>query len=1399
MKSISKIITAILLTATCSISALADETININDVTDGDNGTGWSFAGSTLTITTGGTYTITGTGPTANRIKVNTGVTAYITLSNVDISTSACAFDMISGAKVNLTLKGVNALKSGANNAGLQVPSGAFLTITEASAGGTLTANGSGGGNTAGAGIGGGNNGSGGSITINGGTVIAYGGVGSGTYGYCGAGIGGGNGGSGGTIIINGGTVIADGSSGGMNYGNCSAGIGGGSNGAGGNITINGGAVTATGRTSGKMPGYYSSSAGIGGGHNGAGGNITINGGRVIAKVGVTFYGAEIKTVAIGGGGQNGSIGNIVINGGTVTATRVNDNANSMDIGGGNSTGSIVIRGGSINATRFTRQPVNGAGASVYRNILTLTDDGLAASDAQVTAGIIGSIACDPTNTLPPAGYGIKDVKTDAQGKVSFYLPSTSTNESIRLTADDTSYEASYKRVAGDNDQTLLPVSPELVVSGANADNPAYVKWSGDVLVFKQDGTYTVSMLPGVTTTNYSTILVNPGVTADITLDGVSIDVSGTSGVCAFDMTGATVNLTLTNSNTLKSGENKAGLQVVSGSTLEITAASTGSLMAAGGRSAGIGGGFGAGIGLDAGTIIIRGGTVTASGDRAAGIGGGDNYGKGGDVIISGGTVTAIGGAYGAAIGGGLNRNNTGSVTITGGSVKVNNHDGPPPTNGIVPVYYNILTVGDPAVDNDISVTAGSISGVDCDVTPDASAGVYGIRDVKTRDYGKVYFFLPSTDVDEWVILTAGGAEWGKSYTRNNNNSNAGSLDISAYGIKLSQTGTHTFPGDDYGYDAQTPLDITVTNTGYNATGTLTIALSGAGASAFTPSKTSIAIAVDGTDNFTVTPNTELDAGTYTATVTVSGGNGISENFDVSFKVNKATPTLADLDYPDPILPVTYDGSAHSVTVTDAPAAIGLGAITVKYNDNPTAPTDANTYAVTVDVEEGTNYAPATLSLGNLVINKATPTPADLTYSPALVTYNGLPQPLTLTDVKAKDGITGLGTVTAVYYNGSPTAPTVTGTYKITVDVAEGDNYLAATLLLGDYTIADATPPASAFNFDLLPVTYDGKPHPVTVAAKPGIVGLGAITAIKYNGSTDVPTTAGTYTVTIDLAAGASYTAIANLSLGSFTIDKATPTLAALDFTLGDIVCSGTPYPVPVIPAKDIEGLGAITIYYNGSTTVPVDPGEYVVTIDIAAGDNYEAVTGLSLGAFTIQEPPIPVPTHFRVLLPSAAGLTTDPPAGTYNVNRGSNFTFTLTPDVPSADGTPPQVQTNRPTPNVPNASGIRITPNADDSYTVVIIGIRQDIEITLAVAGSKSDPTNNESVAAGLNIYTAPGAIIVTNSRPDAALVRVYSLAGTLVRLTTVPPGTTRLAVPSGIYIVTDGGAFRRKTAVFR
>jgi formylglycine-generating enzyme required for sulfatase activity len=113
------------------------------------------------------------------------------------------------------------------------------------------------------------------------------------------------------------------------------------------------------------------------------------------------------------------------------------------------------------------------------------------------------------------------------------------------------------------------------------------------------------------------------------------------------------------------------------------------------------------------------------------------------------------------------------------------------------------------------------------------------------------------------------------------------------FGINLNQTGTYTFPAAMFDYVPQAVKSVSITNTGNQATGTLWITLSGTDSSSFTPSKTLInSLAVSGTGTFTVVPKTGLAAKTYTAMVTVSGGNGITASFNVSFTVNEA-PSFA--------------------------------------------------------------------------------------------------------------------------------------------------------------------------------------------------------------------------------------------------------------------------------------------------------------------------------------------------------------------------------------------------------------------------------------------------------------------------------------------------------------------------
>ena len=298
-----------------------DVTINIQSMSPA-SGTGYSWSGTTLTITGSGssTYKLAQTSSAVQltrTIIISAKVTAAV--SGVNISGN---IELQNSAELTLLLEGTNRI-----DGSVIAPAGTVLTIDSASVGGssagsvTVTA-----AEKDHAGIGG-RNGNGGTITINGGTVNA-------TGGSDGAGIGGGRNGNGGMITISGDAVVT--AAGGDN----GAGIGAGDESSGvTNITINGGTVNATGGIN---------SAGIGGGRWGAGTTVTINGGTVKATGGSD--GAGI------GGGSRGSFDNITINAGKVTASGgywgagIGGGASAGGPAGGGFGGMITINGGTVNA-----------------------------------------------------------------------------------------------------------------------------------------------------------------------------------------------------------------------------------------------------------------------------------------------------------------------------------------------------------------------------------------------------------------------------------------------------------------------------------------------------------------------------------------------------------------------------------------------------------------------------------------------------------------------------------------------------------------------------------------------------------------------------------------------------------------------------------------------------------------------------------------------------------------------------------------------------------------------------------------------------------------------------------------------------------------------------------------
>lgn len=288
-------------------------------VTGGTEGVDFSYDADTgtLTVKTGTALTIDGTGSaTTDKIKIGDGITANVTIKNVNIDVSGtdntAAFEVGDGATLNLTLEGSNILKSGNSCAGLQV--GGTLVITENSTG-SLDA----------------------------------------TGGYLAAGIGGGYLEAGGTIEINGGTVIATAGTG-------SAGIGGGRRGAGGNIDISNGIVIATGGGGG---------AGIGGGDGASGGNVEISGGEVTATGGLSAAAIGAGLYGTGGTFSTGTNGTAVIN-----ASNTNGDTEIADLI--SDTSGIDVWSATINGVQYPK-PLEGTGnidLSTLEGDLEITDDG---------------------------------------------------------------------------------------------------------------------------------------------------------------------------------------------------------------------------------------------------------------------------------------------------------------------------------------------------------------------------------------------------------------------------------------------------------------------------------------------------------------------------------------------------------------------------------------------------------------------------------------------------------------------------------------------------------------------------------------------------------------------------------------------------------------------------------------------------------------------------------------------------------------------------------------------------------------------------------------------------------------------------------------------------------------
>jgi hypothetical protein len=218
------------------------------------------------------------------------------------------------------------------------------------------------------------------------------------------AGIGGSVGKDAGAIDIRGGTITVKAGTQDGNAG--AAAIGGGYNKSYHSISISGGVISATASKEG---------AAIGTGRKGAkGGVIAISGGKITSSTSGGSY-------TIGGGYQS-SGGTIKISGGTVSAP--------AGIGAPSSGGTVTITGGTIWHDKFNPSPTDGS-QRVYRVTTTVLDGTAPVKNAKVSVRVLRN-------------YGVKDIYTDANGKLYFYLP----NGSRRFRVNDNRYQYTVNSAA---------------------------------------------------------------------------------------------------------------------------------------------------------------------------------------------------------------------------------------------------------------------------------------------------------------------------------------------------------------------------------------------------------------------------------------------------------------------------------------------------------------------------------------------------------------------------------------------------------------------------------------------------------------------------------------------------------------------------------------------------------------------------------------------------------------------------------------------------------------------------------------------------------------------------------------------------------------------------------------
>ncbi len=195
---------------------------------------------------------------------------------------------------------------------------------------------------------------------------------------------------------------------------------------------------------------------------------------------------------------------------------------------------------------------------------------------------------------------------------------------------------------------------------------------------------------------------------------------------------------------------------------------------------------------------------------------------------------------------------------------------------------------------------------------------------------------------------------------------------------------------------------------------------------------------------------------------------------------------------------------------------------------------------------------------------------------------------------------------------------------------------------LDDVTLGDPT--SVTVTLSNLSATYDTTPKPVTVTTIPASTPV----TVTYNGSTTVPTNAGSYAVSAVVSDPVS----TGSATGTLVIGKAPASLV-----LGNLIHSADGTPKAITVTTTPPGV-AISVNYNGSATAPTYAGSYPVVV-AATDPNY---LGTATGTLVIRQVAL-TPTGITGWASNIAGkvTATSTPSPLFNPNDSADTFSTNT------------------------------------------------------------------------------------------------------------------------------------------